>query len=124
MYIPKFAIRNREREILASKLTKEIVLKEFAYPLTVYVVTPKDYEEICNFVEGFRESLNEDSSSNRPSLLRAVTQIVNTLSDVQKIKDPDLKTAAGASILSAIMGVYALAPEYGSRLIGMLKSKI
>lgn len=120
MYLPEFVLTKREKEILANKLTKRILVKEMNSPFHAYIVDQQQFNEIANFTEGYRESINE----NRPQVLRAVTQIVNTMSDVQRIKDPDLRTAAGASILSAIMGVYTIAPEYGNRLIGMLKSKI
>lgn len=123
MYIPEFVITKREREILAPLLSRRILLKEFAFPLHVYVVDERQFQEICNFTSGFRENLNE-AAANRPQLLRAVTLVFNMMSDVQKIKDPDTKTAAGASILAAIMGIYSLAPEYGNRLIGMLRSKV
>ena len=151
MYLPEFVLTKREKEILANKLTKRVLVKEMNHPFHAYIVDQQQFNEIsyliklllvnnicmnhpfhayivdqqqfneiANFTEGYRHSINE----NRPQVLRAVTQIVNTMSDVQRIKDPDLRTAAGASILSAIMGVYTIAPEYGNRLIGMLKSKI
>ena len=125
MYIPEFALTNAEKNIVKQYLSKKITLKEFSWPVNVYVVAPYEYEKIVEVVETARleESLNEDSN-NRPNVLKAVTTIFNIMYDVQQIKDKDLRTAAGASVLSAIMGIYAIAPEYGNRLIGMLKSKI
>lgn len=125
MYIPEFAITNAEKNILRQYLIKKITLKEFAWPVNTYVVTPYEYEKIVEVVETVRDnSLNEDHATTRPNVIKAVTTIFNMMYDVQQIKDKDLKTAAGASVLAAIMGIYAISPEYGNRLISMLKSKV
>lgn len=135
MFIPKFALRDKERLILHSYLNKpiKITLKE---AIEAYVVDDKKFDEMVEFVSTFREgqevneSLNEAGApsaipnSNRAGVLRAVAAVFNLIVDAQKIKDSDLKTAAMAGILSAIMSIFAVSPEYGQRLISILKSKI
>lgn len=136
MYIPAFALRLREKEILSSYLDREVSI---AIPgkrakMIAYIVEDNRFEEIVNFVENFRENITEADkptgapsaipNSNRAGVLRAVTAVFNLIVDAQKIKDQDTKTAAMASILSASMSVFAVSPEYGQRLISIIKSKI
>jgi pyridoxal/pyridoxine/pyridoxamine kinase len=135
MYIPRFALREREREILSNYLNRPVKI-QLAETITAYVTDEQHFEEILEFVSRFREgqevneSLNEAGApsaipnTNRAGVLRAVTAVFNVMVDAQKIKDPDLKTAAMASILSATMSIFAVSPEYGQRLISILKSKI
>ena len=135
MYIPRFALREREREILSNYLNRPVKI-QLAAPITAYVTDEQHFEEILEFVSRFREGqeVNESLSeagapsaipnTNRAGVLRAVTAVFNVMVDAQKIKDPDLKTAAMASILSATMSIFAVSPEYGQRLISILKSKI
>lgn len=131
MLIPEFALRESEKSILAPKLnrTLNITLNQ---QVRAYLVEDSVFNEICNFVGQFNEGgeIHEDKvnpptrSGDRSNVLRAVSTIFNVMVDVQKIKDQDLKTAANASLLSAIMGVYVLSPDYGNRLISIIKSKI
>lgn len=135
MYIPRFALREREREILSNYLNRPVKI-QLAETITAYVTDEQHFEEILEFVSRFREgqevneSLNEAGApsaipnTNRAGVLRAVTAVFNVMVDAQKIRDPDLKTAAMASILSATMSIFAVSPEYGQRLISILKSKI
>lgn len=135
MYIPRFALREREREILSNYLNRPVKI-QLAETITAYVTDEQHFEEILEFVSRFREgqevneSLNEAGApsaipnTNRAGVLRAVTAVFNIMVDAQKIRDPDLKTAAMASILSATMSIFAVSPEYGQRLISILKSKI
>lgn len=123
MYIPQFALRAKEIEIL--RLDKLVEIKTLNQPLYAFVVEDKKFDEIANFVEGFREGLNEDTQPTaRSNILRAVTLVFNLLLDAQKIKDPDIKTSAMAGISAAIVGIMNIAPEYGIRLISIIKSKI
>ena len=124
MYIPVFALRQREIEILSPKLNKVITIKEFNEPLKVFVVNNNEFNEIAKFVENFREGLNESEQVKRPEVLRAVTLVFNLLLDAQKIKDPDLKTTAMAGISSSIISILMMTPEYGTRLISIIKSKV
>ena len=126
MYIPVFALRQNEIEILNPKLTRLITIKELNEPIKAFIVDNKQYNEVVKFVEGFREGLYESTVEQvrRPEVLRAVTLVFNLLLDAQKIKDPELKTAAMAGISSSIMSIMLMAPEYGTRLISIIKSKI
>ena len=124
MYIPVFALRKREIEILSSKLNRVITIKELNEPIKVFVVDNNEFNEIAKFVEGFREGLNESEQVKRPEILRAVTLVFNLLVDAQKIKDPDLRTAAMSGISSSIISILMMAPEYGTRLISIIKSKM
>ena len=126
MYIPSFALRQREIEILSPKLNRLVTIKEFNEPINAFIVDRNEYNEILKFVEGFREGINEASPEQvkRPEVLRAVTLVFNLLVDAQKIKDPELKTTAMAGISSSIMSIMIMAPEYGTRLIRIIKSKI
>lgn len=135
MFIPKFALRQREIEILSKYFTRpvNIQLKE---KLTAYVIDEKSFEEILSFIEDFRdgievnESINEAGTpsaipnSNRAGIIRAVTTIFNLIVDIQNIKTPEIKTAALASALAATMGVFTISPEYGHRLLSIIKSKM
>lgn len=123
MYIPQFALRTKEIEIL--NLNKLVEIKTLNQPIYAFLIEDKKFDEIANFVEGFREGLNEDAQPTaRSNILRAVTLVFNLLLDAQKIKDPDLKTSAMASISASIIGIMAIAPDYGTRLISIIKSKI
>lgn len=124
MYIPVFALRKREIEILGPKLNKLVTIKELNEPIKAFIVDNNEYNEITKFVEGFREGLNESEQVKRPEILRAVTLVFNLLIDAQKIKDPDLKTTAMAGISSSIVSIMMMAPEYGTRLISIIKSKM
>lgn len=127
MYIPVFALRKTEKDILKEKLTRITTIKNFNQPIEAYIVEDRDYDYILNFVEGFREGINEASdinSTSRSSILRAVTLVFNLLLDCQKIKDPDIKTSAMAGIASSIIGIMNITPEYGIRLISIIKSKL
>lgn len=126
MYIPVFALRQNEIEILSPKLTRLITIKELNEPIKAFIVDQNEYNYIVNFVEGFREGLYESTVEQvrRPEVLRAVTLVFNLLLDAQKIKDSELKTAAMAGISSSIMSIMLMAPEYGTRLISIIKSKI
>lgn len=126
MYIPVFALRQNEIEILSPKLTRLITIKELNVPIKAFIVDNNQYNEVVKFVEGFREGLYESTVEQvrRPEVLRAVTLVFNLLVDAQKIKDPGLKTAAMAGISSSIMSIMLMAPEYGTRLISIIKSKI
>lgn len=135
MYLPKFVLRKKEREILSIYLTRpvNIAMKE---NITAYITDEQHFEEILEFVSNFRdgetvnETLNEAGApsaipnSNRAGVLRAVTAVFNLMVEAQKIRDPDTKTAAMASILAASTSIFAISPEYGQRLISILKSKI
>lgn len=126
MYIPVFALRQNEIEILSPKLTRLITIKELNEPIKAFIVDNNQYNEVVKFVEGFREGLYESTVEQvrRPEVLRAVTLVFNLLLDAQKIKDSELKTAAMAGISSSIMSIMLMAPEYGTRLISIIKSKI
>jgi hypothetical protein len=124
MYIPVFALRKREIEILGPKLNRLVTIKELNEPIKAFIVDNNEYNEITKFVEGFRECLNESEQVKRPEVLRAVTLVFNLLVDAQKIKDPDIKTAAMSGISSSITSIMMMAPEYGSRLISIIKSKM
>lgn len=124
MYIPVFALRKREIEILGPKLNRLVTIKELNEPIKAFIVDNNEYNEITKFVEGFREGLNESEQVKRPEVLRAVTLVFNLLVDAQKIKDPDIKTAAMSGISSSITSIMMMAPEYGSRLISIIKSKM
>lgn len=126
MYIPVFALRKNEIEILSPKLNRLVTIKELNEPIQAYVVDQNEYNYIVNFVEGFREGLYESTVEQvkRPEVLRAVTLVFNLLVDAQKIKDPDLKTTAMAGISSSIISILAIAPDYGTRLISIIKSKM
>lgn len=132
MYIPRFALREKERVILSSYLTRQVnvSLKE---NITAYVIDENQFEQIIEFVskfregEGFNEAKQAPSSipnTNRAGIIRAVTTVFNLMVDAQKIKNEDIKTATMASILSATMSIFTLSPEYGQRLISIIKSKI
>lgn len=135
MYLPKFVLRKREREILSIYLNRpvNIAMKE---NITAYITDEQHFEEILEFISNFREdeavneTLNEAGApsaipnSNRAGVLRAVTAVFNLMVEAQKIRDPDTKTAAMASILAASTSIFAISPEYGQRLISILKSKI
>ena len=123
MYIPQFALRQKEIEILHLKNLVEI--KTLNQPMYAFLIEDKEFDKIATFVEGFREGFNEDAQPTaRSNILRAVTLVFNLLLDAQKIKDPDLKTSAMASISASIIGIMAIAPDYGTRLISIIKSKI
>lgn len=123
MYIPQFALRQKEIEIL--NLKKLIEIKTLNQSIYAFLIEDKEFDKIANFIEGFREGLNEDAQPTaRSNILRAVTLVFNLLLDAQKIKDPDLKTSAMASISASIIGIMAIAPDYGTRLISIIKSKI
>ena len=126
MYIPAFALRKNEIEILSPKLNRLVTIKEFNEPIKAFIVDQNEYNYIVNFVEGFREGLYESTVEQvrRPEILRAVTLVFNLLVDAQKIKDPELKTTAIAGISSSIISIMIMAPEYGTRLISIIKSKI
>lgn len=126
MYVPVFALRKNEIEILSPKLNRLVTIKEFNEPIKAFIVDQNEYNYIVNFVEGFREGLYESTVEQvkRPEVLRAVTLVFNLLVDAQKIKDPELKTTAMAGISSSIMSIMIMAPEYGTRLISIIKSKI
>jgi len=126
MYIPVFALRKNEIEILSPKLNRLVTIKELNEPINAFIVDQNEYNYIVNFVEGFREGLYESTVEQvrRPEVLRAVTLVFNLLVDAQKIKDVDLKTTAMAGISSSIMSIMIMAPEYGTRLISIIKSKI
>ena len=124
MYIPVFALRKREIEILGPKLNRLVTIKELNEPIKAFIVDNNEYNEITKFVEGFREGLNESEQVKRPEVLRAVTLVFNLLVDAQKIKDPDIKTAAMSGISSSIISIMMMAPEYGTRLISIIKSKM
>ena len=131
MYLPKFVLRKREREILSIYLNRpvNIAMKE---NITAYITDEQHFEEILEFISNFREdeAVNEAGApsaipnSNRAGVLRAVTAVFNLMVEAQKIRDPDTKTAAMASILAASTSIFAISPEYGQRLISILKSKI
>lgn len=135
MYIPKFVLREREREILSNYLNRpvKITLKE---DITAYVSDDQHFDQILEFITNFRdgqdvnESLNEAGTpsaipnTNRAGVIKAVTTVFNLIVDAQRIKDPDMKTTAMAGILAAVMSIFAVSPEYGQRLISILKSKV
>lgn len=124
MYIPMFALRSSEIEILKSKLNRIVTIKELNQPIKAFVVDNNQFNEVSSFVESFRLGLNEAEQVKRPEVLRAVTLVFNLLVDAQRIKDPDIKTAAMSGIASSITSIMMMAPEYGSRLISMIKSKM
>lgn len=126
MYIPVFALRKNEIEILSPKLNRLVTIKELNEPIKAFIVDQNEYNYIVNFVEGFREGLYESTVEQvrRPEILRAVTLVFNLLVDAQKIKDPDIKTAAMSGISSSITSIMMMAPEYGTRLISIIKSKM
>ncbi|MBQ3420807.1 MAG: hypothetical protein IJH34_03900 [Romboutsia sp.] len=125
MYIPQFALRQSEIDILKPKLNKLVEIKNLNQPMKAYIVEDRTFEEIVSFVESFREGLNEDVTPiARSNILRAVTLVFNLLLDAQKIKDSDLKTVALASISSSIIGIMNIAPDYGIRLISIIKGKL
>ena len=126
MYIPVFALKQKEIEILQpSKLNKIVEIKDFNYPIKAFLIEDKQFESIANFVENFREGLNEDAQPTaRSSILRVVTLVFNLLLEAQKIKDPEIKTCTMASISASIVGIMNIAPDYGIRLISIIKSKL
>ena len=125
MYIPKFAIKEAELNILKSNgmLLKEIVLKDFTTPLVAYQVDESEFNKVLKFTEEFNENLNE-SVVSRSQLLNAVTLTVNIMARMSKINDNDLKTATAAGVMSTIVSMYQMAPEYANRLMSILKGKI
>ena len=125
MYIPKFAIKEAELNILKSNgmLLKEIVLKDFTTPLVAYQVDESEFNKVLKFTEEFNENLNE-SVVSRSQLLKAVTLTVNIMARMSKINDNDLKTATAAGVMSTIVSMYQMAPEYANRLMSILKGKI
>ena len=127
MYIPAFALKQREIEILNHPLGRVVEIKTLSCPIKAFLVEDKVFNEIAYFVEGYRESnqLNEDAQpSSRATVLRAVTLVFNLLLEANKIKDPDQKTVALAGISASIIGIMNIAPDYGLRLISIIKSKL
>lgn len=127
MYIPAFALKQREIEILNHQLGRVVEIKTLSCPIKAFLVEDKVFNEIAYFVEGYRESnqLNEDAQpSSRATVLRAVTLVFNLLLEANKIKDPDQKTVALAGISASIIGIMNIAPDYGLRLISIIKSKL
>ena len=125
MYIPKFAIKEAELNILKSNgiLLKEVVLKDFTTPLVAYQVDENEFNKVLKFTEEFNENLNE-SVVSRSQLLKAVTLTVNIMARLTKIQDADLKTATAAGVMATIVSMYNMAPEYANRLMSILKGKI
>lgn len=125
MYIPKFAIKEAELNILKSNgiLLKEVVLKDFTTPLIAYQVDESEFNKVLKFTEEFNENLNE-SVVSRSQLLKAVTLTVNIMARLTKIQDADLKTATAAGVMATIVSMYNMAPEYANRLMSILKGKI
>ena len=127
MYIPAFALKQREIEILNHQLGRVVEIKTLSCPIKAFLVEDKVFNEIAYFVEGYRESnqLNEDAQpSSRATVLRAVTLVFNLLLEANKIKDPDQKTVALAGISASMIGIMNIAPDYGLRLISIIKSKL
>lgn len=127
MYIPAFALKQREIEILNHQLGRVVEIKTLSCPIKAFLVEDKVFNEIAYFVEGYRESnqLNEDAQpSSRATVLRAVTLVFNLLLEANKIKDPDQRTVALAGISASIIGIMNIAPDYGLRLISIIKSKL
>ena len=127
MYIPAFALKQREIEILNHQLGRVVEIKTLSCPIKAFLVEDKVFNEIAYFVEGYRESnqLNEDAQpSSRATVLRAVTLVFNLLLEANKIKDPDQRTVALAGISASIIGIMNIAPDYGIRLISIIKSKL
>lgn len=125
MYIPKFAIKEAELNILKSNgiLLKEVVLKDFTTPIVAYQVDESEFNKVLKFTEEFNENLNE-SVVSRSQLLKAVTLTVNIMARLTKIQDADLKTATAAGVMATIVSMYNMAPEYANRLMSILKGKI
>ena len=125
MYIPKFAIKEAELNILKSNgiLLKEVVLKDFTTPIEAYQVDESEFNKVLKFTEEFNENLNE-SVVSRSQLLKAVTLTVNIMARLTKIQDADLKTATAAGVMATIVSMYNMAPEYANRLMSILKGKI
>ena len=125
MYIPKFAIKEAELNILKSNgiLLKEVVLKDFTTPLVAYQVDENEFNKVLKFTEEFNENLIE-SVVSRSQLLKAVTLTVNIMARLTKIQDADLKTATAAGVMATIVSMYNMAPEYANRLMSILKGKI
>lgn len=123
MLIPAFALRRREKDLLAHHLNRaiSITLQE---KVTAYVVDDQAFKEVCSFVEEYRYMNEELTGPKRSGVIRGVATIFNVMVDVNKIKDPDQRAAANASLLAAVMGIYNISPEYGDRLLSILKSKI
>ena len=108
MYIPAFALKQREIEILNHQLGRVVEIKTLSCPIKAFLVEDKVFNEIAYFVEGYRESnqLNEDAQpSSRATVLRAVTLVFNLLLEANKIKDPDQRTVALAGISASIIGI-------------------
>lgn len=127
MYIPAFALKQREIEILNHQLGRVVEIKTLSCPIKAFLVEDKVFNEIAYFVEGYRENnqLNEDAQpSSRATVLRAVTLVFNLLLEANKIKDPDQRTVALAGISASIIGIMNIAPDYGLRLISIIKSKL
>ena len=127
MYIPAFALKQREIEILNHQLGRVVEIKTLSCPIKAFLVEDKVFNEIAYFVEGYRESnqLNEDAQpSSRATVLRAVTLVFNLLLEANKIKDSDQRTVALAGISASIIGIMNIAPDYGLRLISIIKSKL
>ena len=125
MYIPKFAIKEAELNILKSNgiLLKEVVLKDFTTPIGAYQGDESEFNKVLKFTEEFNENLNE-SVVSRSQLLKAVTLTVNRMARLTKIQDADLKTATAAGVMATIVSMYNMAPEYANRLMSILKGKI
>ena len=127
MYIPAFALKQREIEILNHQLGRVVEIKTLSCPIKALLLEDKVFNEIAYFVEGYRENnqLNEDAQpSSRATVLRAVTLVFNLLLEANKIKDPDQRTVALAGISASIIGIMNIAPDYGLRLISIIKSKL
>ena len=127
MYIPAFALKQREIEILNHQLGRVVEIKTLSCPIKAFLVEDKVFNEIAYFVEGYRENnqLNEDAQpSSRATVLRAVTLVFNLLLEANKIKDPGQRTVALAGISASIIGIMNIAPDYGLRLISIIKSKL
>ena len=154
MYIPEFALRETERQLqkqylnrpvsimLSEKINAYLVDKTTYDKIINFVENFRLGQEVAQDFDTYTKNSKADikvvtekeineagkpsaiPTTSRAGVIRAVAAIFNNLVEVQKIKDPDIKTVAMTSILAASISLLAVSEEYGQRLISILKSKM